>query len=144
MGKTTFFSLSKNPRPLLDRLNIVLTNEPDKYKNISNNYTNIIFTNNEKIYADVLNKRKEYISLYPFLHSNFKIFIIGGQSVYEKYMPLYQSIFITFIKNDYRCDKFFNFNEKNYSHLIVKDDCDFTIKKYTKINYDSKEINSLE
>jgi dihydrofolate reductase len=117
---------------------------PINIKTFRINIQILFFTNNEKIYADVLNKRKEYISLYPFLHSNFKIFIIGGQSVYEKYMPLYQSIFITFMKNDYLCDKFFNFNEKNYSHLIVKHDCDFTIKKYTKINYDSNEINSLE
>ena len=42
MGKNTFESL--NNKPLIDRLNVVLTNTPEKYFNYSIMYSNLLFT----------------------------------------------------------------------------------------------------
>ena len=53
MGRTTYFSIPQERRPLKNRLNIVLTSQPELYKDISN--SNVIFTNefNLKVYNDL-------------------------------------------------------------------------------------------
>jgi len=63
MGKNTYFSLPEENKPLKNRLNIVLTNNPLSFlsndKNIKNN--NVIFTNNKNIYELILRDREKYL-----------------------------------------------------------------------------------
>lgn len=131
MGKNTFLSLSS--KSLKCRLNIILTSKPDEFSCLLNIYTNIIFTNDENIYVDLLNDKEQYTSQYPFLDSNYKVFIIGGETVYNKYEPLCNILWTTQIHDNYNCDRFFNFNSDNYNELFIKTTDIYTIKKYVKL-----------
>jgi len=68
MGKNTFFSIPKEYRPLKNRLNIVLTSTPHLYKNITNDDSNVLFTDNTDIYQDILKNRNSYYQNYHYLH----------------------------------------------------------------------------
>lgn len=134
MGRNTYFTLSKKIRPLKNRLNIVLTSNPSIYLEDNSTYNNVIFTNNENIHNSILNNREKFKSFYPFLSSKFKIYIIGGKKIYEKYIPLCQSVWISRIKNDYSCDLFLDYDfEKEFKEVQSGEDDDFKISKYVKI-----------
>ena len=108
MGKNTYFSLPAENRPLKHRLNIVLTNDPIKIINDVNNttYDNVVFTNDFKIYNEILENREKYHCMCPALSRHFKIYIIGGKQVYDKYIPLCDAVWVTYMKCDYSCDLF--------------------------------------
>jgi dihydrofolate reductase len=133
MGKNTFFSIPEERRPLKNRLNIVLTTQPHLYQDISNSA--VIFTNDDTIYIDFLNSPENYRNMYPFLHENFKVFVIGGKQIYEKLIPCCDTIWVTQIKKDYNCDLFlkniYNFNNKMMVTEIENDD-ELVIYKYEK------------
>jgi dihydrofolate reductase len=134
MGKNTFFSLPEKFRPLPNRVNIVLTNNPTIYS-YDEKYINkqeLIFTNNENIHEEILKNQNKYNEMYSFLNPNFKIIIIGGKQIYEKYFPLCKSVWVTRIKNCYQCDLFINYDfEKQFkAHQIYKEDKELIITKY--------------
>jgi dihydrofolate reductase len=136
MGKNTYFSLPKNSRPLKNRLNIVLTNNPDDFifKNELSKYNNILFTKDDKIYISILDNREKYFNAYPSLSRNFNIYIIGGKQIYEIYFPLCQTIWLTQIKQNYMCDLVFEYNyEKEFKEQIYDEDDELKIIKYNKI-----------
>jgi len=134
MGKNTYFSLPVNIRPLKGRLNIVLTTNVVKYNNIDR-YDNLIFTNNDKIYDSIIDNREKYLERYSFLNSDFKIFIIGGKKIYEQFIPLCETIWVTKIKKSFDCDLFLNYDySKQYKEPeIIDDDEELTIFKYLRI-----------
>lgn len=110
MGKNTFFSIPEEHRPLLNRLNIVLTRDPQLYH--TNKYQNVLFTSNDSIHNDILNNKKKYHETYEFLHKDFTIFFIGGKTIYNKFIPLCNKIWVTKLKGDY--DLSTQFEEKLY------------------------------
>jgi dihydrofolate reductase len=134
MGRNTYFSLPDEVKPLKNRLNIVLTNNIDKYNNVDS-HDNLIFTNNDKIYELIINNREKYLERYPFLISDFKIFIIGGKNIYEQFIPLCKTIWVTKIKKSFDCDLFLNYDySKQYKEPeIIDDDEELTIFKYLRI-----------
>jgi len=134
MGRNTYFSLPDEVKPLKNRLNIVLTNNIDKYNNVDS-HDNLIFTNNDKIYELIINNREKYLERYPFLISDFKIFIIGGKNIYEQFIPLCETIWVTKIKKSFDCDLFLNYDySKQYKEPeIIDDDEELTIFKYLRI-----------
>uniref|UniRef100_A0A6C0AR73 dihydrofolate reductase n=1 Tax=viral metagenome TaxID=1070528 RepID=A0A6C0AR73_9ZZZZ len=133
MGKNTYFSLPERIRPLRNRLNIVLTSQPNLYSEDTSINNNVIFTNYENIYKSILSNREKFMTAYPFLSRNFKIYIIGGKQVYEKFIPLCQSVWVSFIKNDYSCDLFFDYDfKKEFKEVQFGEDDEFKISKYTK------------
>lgn len=113
MGRTTYFSIPENKRPLKNRLNIVLTREPNKYKEIAELYKNVIITDDENIHENILLFPNKYNDTYPTLDKFFKIFFIGGNEIYKKYIPLCKTIWVTQLKEDYGCDLFFDYNLEN-------------------------------
>jgi len=133
MGKNTYFSLPQ--RPLKDRLNIVLTSDPnnpafDEKKELSN----LLVTNYDKIYNSILKYKTKWLNSYTFLNNNFKIFFIGGKNIYEQFIPLCKIIWVTQIKKNYLCDLFFNYNYSNeYKKEIIEEDEEIKIIKYEKI-----------
>ena len=135
MGKNTYFSLPEEYRPLKNRLNIVLTKNPSIFtNNIELECNNIFFTNNEKINEFIESNREKTIKQYPFLSSSFKIFIIGGKQIYEKYIPLCDTVWVTTIKNNYNCDLFLNYQYKQqFKDELVEEDNELNIVKWTKI-----------
>lgn len=134
MGRNTYFSLPDEVKPLKNRLNIVLTNNIDKYNNVDS-HDNLIFTNNDKIYQLIINNREKYLERYPFLISDFKIFIIGGKNIYEQFIPLCETIWVTKIKKSFDCELFLNYDySKQYKEPeIIDDDEELTIFKYLRI-----------
>lgn len=131
MGRTTFLSLPENCRPLKNRLNIVLTTNPELYANEEKykNIDNLIFTSDPNIYQQILqNKEKYNASLSPDL----KIIIIGGKQIYEMYFPLCEAVWVTRIKKDYKCDLFVDYDFENQfkNYEIVKNDDELVILKY--------------
>jgi dihydrofolate reductase len=110
MGRSTYFSLPEQYRPLKERLNIVLTRDPEQFIHLEED--NLFFTNDDKIYESILNNREKYFRLCPALSSNFIIFIIGGKQIYEKYISLCDKVWLTTIKKDYSCDLFFNYDDE--------------------------------
>jgi dihydrofolate reductase len=134
MGRTTYFSIPDSKRPLKNRLNIVLTREPQKYKDLVNEFENVLFTNDETIHENIILFPNKYKDIYPVLEDFFKIFIIGGNEVYKTYMPLCKTIWVTQIKEDYSCDLFFDYNMENKFNeekVFENDKC--KIYKYTKL-----------
>lgn len=134
MGKNTFISL--NYKPLKDRLNIVLTRKPQEFLKYSELYSNLIFTDNENIHLDIIRNSNEYANRYYFLNKHFKIFYIGGENVYNKFIPLCSTVWITKLKNNYDCDLFFSTDmdscESFKSECFLKGDT-YEIIKYTNI-----------
>jgi len=129
MGKNTFFTIPKEHRPLKNRLNIVLTSTPNLYVE-----KNVIFTNKNDIYQDILNNKNIYCEIYDFLKKDFKIFFIGGKTIYNQYIPLCETIWITYIKHNYNCDLFMDYDySKQFTEELYKEDDELKIVKYTRI-----------
>ena len=99
MGRKTFESL-KNPLP--NRFHIVLTKNPNKFKN----QENVIFTNN----------LDEIISKYKYCKN--EIFIIGGEEIYRIFLNYTSKIYLTKILKDFKGDA--HFPKVDYS-LFKKD-----------------------
>lgn len=136
MGKNTYFSLPERIRPLKNRLNIVLTSKPELYLEDTSTHNKVIFTNHETIYNTILNNREKFRNSYPFLNRNFKIYIIGGKQLYEKFIPLCQTVWISRIKNDYSCDLFLDYDFENEFKEVKEvkygEDDEFKISKFIK------------
>ena len=139
MGKNTYFSIPKEKRPLKNRLNIVLTRSQNSIsddKNNKNDITdnNVIFTNDDKIHEIILSNKEIYCDLYQILSKNFKIYIIGGKQIYEKYIPICKTIWVTYIKKDYQCDLFCEFDfKKVFKENVIEEDDELKIVKYTTL-----------
>lgn len=134
MGRNTHFSIPYNKKPLKNRLNIILTREPNNYKNITNTYKNILFTDNENIDENILLFPKKYNDIYPVLQKFFNIFFIGGNEIFNRYIPLCRVLWVTKIKSDHGCDLFFDYNlENSFSEEKVFENNECSVYKYTKL-----------
>ena len=73
--------------------------------------------------------------MFPYLNSDFKIFIIGGRNIYEQFIPLCERVLVTRIRKDYSCDLFldYDFSKQFKEPEIIDDDDELTIYKYGKI-----------
>lgn len=130
MGKNTFFSIPIQYRPLKSRLNIVLTSNPQLY----NNEPTVIFTNNNNIYQNIINNREKYYKKYSELKKDFNIFIIGGKTIYEQFIPLCNKIWVTYIKYNYDCDLSINYDYSiQFKEKIYDEDDELKIVEYTRI-----------
>ena len=105
MGRKTFESL---PGPLKNRLNVVLSN-PRYSEN------NILYTND----VDALLKEN--------------VIFIGGKSIYEQFIPLCETVWVTRFKKDYDCDLFFDYDFSKFSSIVHEDDEELTITEYKKV-----------
>ena len=137
MGRKTFFSLPDNSRPLKNRLNIVLTSNPKQTREDKEGiYDEVIFTDDVNIFDYILKNKKGYKQMFPYLNSDFKIFIIGGKNIYEQFIPLCETVWVTRIKKDYSCDLFLDYPLRDSKQFkepeIIDDDDELTIYKYVK------------
>ncbi len=144
MGLNTFLSIPSRFRPLKDRLNIVLTSRYDHYNELyKGSKENVIFTDNQYYYHQILNCPDIYTNKYKYLNNNIdkqlSIFIIGGKQVYTRYLPICSTIWVSQLKNDYSCDLFLNDyaiileDPLMYSKTIYKEYDLFTIYKYQTV-----------
>jgi dihydrofolate reductase len=88
MGKNTYESIG---RPLPNRVNIVLTRDTsynptiDLACAVANNIETVLRINND----------------------NVEIFVIGGSSIYNLFLPYADRLYITEIDHEFQCDAFF-------------------------------------
>ena len=177
MGKTTYFSIPNNYRPLRNRLNLVLTNDEELLKNDHGEkdlifFNNDIYRSNKKdntIFSQI-DDYEEKIQLLTLsllvkdnpVYKNKEIFIIGGEKIYNMYYNLFKkvqyfdlqlnSIYLTYIYKDYKCDTFFpkldesfrleNYSDKKYNE---KEKVYYRFLKYEKSfekeNYEKKYLD---
>jgi dihydrofolate reductase len=110
MGSKTLLSLP-NAAPLKDRINIVVTNNYEKYSEKYQIYDNIFFVNE----INLLYLIKHY-------YKDKTIFIIGGKQIYDLMFPLCSTIWLTQIKKDYNCDLKIDYKLSNYDKTIIYED----------------------
>lgn len=116
MGANTWYSLKK---PLPNRVNIVLS----KSVKLDADYT--------------FDNVKESLEICSTKFPEKKIFIIGGQAVYDSTMHLVDKFYVTEIDTSYICDKYFDLNyvRKNFRNVIEHGTFSvpvpFKIKEYT-------------
>jgi dihydrofolate reductase len=138
MGRKTFFSLPDNSRPLKNRLNIVLTSNLKQFEDHKEgNYNNVRFTDDINIYNSILKNKNSYKQMFPYLNCDFKIFIIGGKNIYEQYIPLCKTVWVTRIKKNYSCDLVFDYPLRDSNQFkepeIIDEDDELIIYKYGKV-----------
>lgn len=98
MGRKTYFGIPESKRPLQDRINVVLTTQPEKY-----DFPSEVIT--AKSMKEALDKIREP-SIYAQVDT---VWIVGGYSVYKEAMdsPLCHRIYLTHIMATFECDAFF-------------------------------------
>ncbi|MDP4177563.1 MAG: dihydrofolate reductase [Bacillota bacterium] len=114
MGRETFESFP-NKSPLKDRVNIVLSK-------------NELFSDERIIICRSLNEVFNNIKKY----NTDDVYIIGGESIYNQFLPYCTEVYATKIKNTYIADKHFpNLDEKKTWELVSVSD----IKEFNNIQY---------
>ncbi len=109
MGRKTFESIGK---PLPNRTNIVLTNNPD------------LKIDGVQIIHD-FNKIIE-------LAKSQDIFIIGGASIYKQFLPFADELVISKLPDTYHCTEYLNFNLSNFKLKNTEDFGLFKVNYYAK------------
>ena len=110
MGRKTYESIG---RPLPNRNNIVISRTMQPKENLT------IATSIE----DAIEKAKQF---------NQDIFIIGGSTIYEKFLPIVDKLYLSWIKQDYDGDTYFpEFNLEDWQEESKEafDEFDFIIYK---------------
>jgi dihydrofolate reductase/thymidylate synthase len=125
MGKNTYDSIPAKHRPLPNRLNIVLTNSPDKYENTHN----LIFTT----YPEVENIIHKHAHFYQ------GVFVIGGASIYNLFYKQMSTLYVTYIDKQYDYDTFFPCINNEFkllmhskNHWSTEEQCYFRFMKYER------------
>ncbi len=71
--------------------------------------------------------------MFPFLNNNFKIFFIGGKQIYEQFIPLCDTLWVTTIKTNYFCDLFLKYDyTKYFKDFDIEEDEELKIVKWSK------------
>ena len=107
MGYNTFRSLGF--RPLPNRRNYIVTHSPEEKSNHHN--TDVIFESNI-----------HNILLLEFVFQD--VYIIGGASIYELFMPYVQELYVTKIHCDCISNVFFTVDLSNYQKQLLKKETD--------------------
>jgi dihydrofolate reductase len=117
MGLKTLLSLPK-AKPLKNRINIVVTNNFNKYCKLYEKYDNIFFVNGDNITTTLKN-----------LYKNKTIFIIGGNQIYNMLLPYCSKIWLTKIKSNHDCDLLFKYDISTYTKELVYEDEELEITR---------------
>ena len=126
MGMNTYFSLPKRFRPLPNRKNIILCDNPMNIKIIENEGA-LVFKSIDEV-IDYCNTLTD------------ECFIIGGQSIYNQFIDRVDTLYLTEIHSEFQCDTYFpkvDFNqwEDVYKSEVLKSEksnLEFTFNIYKK------------
>jgi dihydrofolate reductase len=138
MGSKTLLSL-RNALPLPNRLNIVLTREPSRFRNDAKykDLNNILFLDEQELDSFLKNPNQSSVISQEhnkYLKYDYKIFIIGGEQIYSKYCSKCSTIWLTKIKANYECDLIFSYNseliKKQYKYDVYYEDDEMQIMRY--------------
>lgn len=143
MGRKTFESIGK---PLPNRFNIVLTNNAVDF-NINQKDKNCIFLNKISDIPKIINNNHIFIhdDLYsvevkyviPKYINTSEIFIIGGQSIYQRFEKYISKYYLTIVDSDKEYDAFLPM----FKEIINK----YKLKELNELNksFDVKHLMTL-
>lgn len=115
MGRRTFDSLPK--RPLPNRRNIVLTHNPSfQYEGV-----------------DVVQSVQQCLELISSYPSDDEVFIIGGSSIYEAFLPFAQRIYATHVHHSFQADAFFPQIDSDI--FLVQEQTPLTVDEKSNLTY---------
>jgi dihydrofolate reductase len=117
MGTNTLLSLPKG-EPLQNRMNIVVTNNCEKYSKVYDAYENICFVNAEQV-----------INIIKNCYKDKTIFVIGGNQIYNLLMPYCSTVWLTKIKANYECDLIFKYELSQFKREIIYEDLELEIMR---------------
>lgn len=120
MGSKTLLSLPGR-KPLKDRLNIILTNNRDRYVEEYSQYDNILFMSLEDFNDYCKRPRDE------------TIFIIGGKEIFNLLLDICDKILITILNENYNCDLFLELDFNNFNISLLYNDVDINIYMLDKL-----------
>lgn len=136
MGSSTFFSLPERCTPLPNRLNVVITTNPDHdkfepYRNLEN-VSIVTFDEYMKSLELVVNETTE----------RRKYYVIGGESIYRLFQPYVTSIFLTHVSHPTQkieFEKFFfnippTFEISKYSELHTHHEYTYRFIEYVLVD----------
>ena len=134
MGSTTFESLQN--KPLHNRLNIVITNNPGKYSDMQM-YENLMFVEDIHFFHK-MQTTDELSERYSFLKADYKFYVIGGAGIYRILIPECSCVWMSVMDRKYDCDVFFPccellYNKARYNRVLYKSFNDFIVYKYTAL-----------
>ncbi|MBN2523470.1 MAG: dihydrofolate reductase [Bacteroidales bacterium] len=101
MGRKTFHSI--NNKPLSNRRNIVLTRD-----------TSLYFPN-----VGIVHSVDEALEL---VKSESEVFILGGATVYEQFLPFTHRMYLTRVHRGYNADAFFPVYDESNWYVIERKD----------------------
>ena len=114
MGRKTYDSLPPKFRPLPNRVNIVISRSMQPQEGID-----VCHSIQESI-----DKAKSY---------NKDIFIIGGSTIYKEFLPIADTMFISYIKGNFEGDTYFpEFNKEEWDIAETVEFDQFTRIKYVR------------
>jgi dihydrofolate reductase / thymidylate synthase len=141
MGRKTWDSIPKKFKPLKDRINIVITRTPEKFKSDELN-NNLFFCSN-------LDNAKSLVMNIKHSDKN-NIFIIGGESIYREALENHtcSKIYYTEVYEKYECDTFFpilgqEFKLQSVSNFIEESGTYYRNLVWVNTN-SNKEQNEIE
>lgn len=106
MGRKTYDSFLG---PLKNRLNVILTKNP-QYSGDNN----VLYTD------DVDSLLKE------------NVIFIGGKTIYERFIPLCERVWVTRFKKDYHCDIFFDYDFSDFYANVYEENDELVIIEYVR------------
>jgi dihydrofolate reductase/thymidylate synthase len=143
MGRKTYESIPDKHKPLSNRLNIVLTRNPEKYKS---EHSNLVYTDSFNVFS-VLNQ-------YSLKYCN--VFIAGGTEIFNLFYNKINTLYVTNIEKEYDVDTHFpqitnDFTLLKYSknHWSDEENCFFRFMKYERnresnISFDSTYLDLVK
>lgn len=124
MGRKTWESIPQKYRPLPNRINVILSKTIAQSSNLD-----------AEVFSD-LDLAFKSLNDNPQVES---IFVIGGASIYNQTLKQakFDRIFITDIKQEFKCDSFLdplpdNYDLEDTSKLISENEIDFEFKLFSR------------
>jgi dihydrofolate reductase len=128
MGRKTYLSIG---HPLKDRINIIITREPEKYKTL-NSLSNVIYIQMNDL-DSTLNDLYEKDD-----NKDKKIFVIGGSEIYNSLIDYCDTMYITEIIRPYSNPNFIDTEKYSYFYYDKSKWTQTYISKDYVSNSDSK------
>jgi thymidylate synthase len=101
MGRVTWDSLPEKFKPLPDRVNIIIT------KNTTSYTKELVEESDAELNVWFLPSIEEATRVCRESFPTSQVFVIGGQEIYEKCLPLCNRIYVTRVFSTFDCDRFF-------------------------------------
>lgn len=105
MGRKTYDSI---PSFLTGRYDVVITNKTRKQVN-----------KNDKFLMDVIDNEELKGFIESDKNSEEELFVIGGASIYNQFLPYTSKIYLTEVKGEYNADTFFEFNKDEFKEIYT-------------------------